>query len=291
MADKAEEKKPTILQDHPLYYLVNDMHIPYEYKNNIILKPTALKMLAARYFDKYNIRIQVCDIFLKIDTLAEAIFQSISDFKKRHPGVRQAGFIFISGDDPDDVFGHALPMIWERDSEGVEHLFFLDTTQYLGETNPDKIRPGVQAFQMQLMLHFKLWSVFGVRQIDYSSCFTDALVVLKDGLRNSSFKALITPKIKLVPTAPGVTTFYLPELLLKTAQMGSLPMRSLADFDKLISPHLSLRVFREKYDTPVFVGGEKKQFGTFTLFKVMKYAMRVNQMALGEANSSHFHCC
>lgn len=152
--------------------------------------------------------------------------------------------------------------------------------QDLGQTDPAKMKQGIREFQMALARHFKLWSVSGVRQIDYSSCFTDALVVLKDALQCASFKALVSPKVKSVEL--GVTLFYLPEILLKTAQIASLPVRSLADLDQMVRSGVSLREFRKAHDVPVMLNGQSKQFGAFTLFKVQKLAVNVERMALAD---------
>lgn len=113
---RLDQAKPTILQENPFYYLVRDEHIPCEPKQNIVLKPLALEMLAKHYFEKHHVHIIVCDAFLKMDHLFDAICRFVADFKMRNPGCNQVGFIFISADDPDDIFGHALPMIWECDA-------------------------------------------------------------------------------------------------------------------------------------------------------------------------------
>lgn len=277
--------KPVKLSEHPDYFVVRDSHIPADDKTNIILKPSGIEIIAKEYFQKYGVVICVCKAFLKINALAEKIHAYLSAAKNEFSSVNKIGFIFISNDDPDDVFGHALPMIWEKDNQ-EEHLFFLDTTQYLGETLSHKLTVGVQAFRkklLSLMPQLKLWSVFGCRQIDYSSCYTDALVVLRDGLRTPSLLSLLKTKIKA--RHADITIFYQPEILLRTAQIGSYPEKSCANLESVIrlrekagekSPE-TLEQFRDKFNKMVDVRGDKKQFCAFTLFKAKQYVEKTEK--------------
>jgi hypothetical protein len=283
--------KPELQSEHRDYFVVYDGHIPTVSKENIILKPSGIEIIARHYFQKYGVIIRVCPEFLKIDKLAEKIQHYLSSAKKAFPNAKKIGFIFISNDDPDDIFGHALPMIWEKNNND-EHLFFMDTTQYLGETVSHKLTVGVQAFRqtlLSLMPNLKLWSIFGCRQIDYSSCYTDALVMLKDGLRAPSFKAIIDTKIK--ESCSDITTFFAPEIVLRTAQVGSYPEKSHADRMRLIyESHRAaekkpetLGEFRSQFDTPIEMHGAIKKFGAYTLFKAQQYAIDVERQKLAES--------
>ncbi len=280
--------KPAILSEHQDYFVVNDAHIPAPCKENIILKPSGIEIIAQHYFQKYGVIIRVCGEFLKIHLLAEKIRDYLSSAKKALPSAKKIGFIFISNDDPDDIFGHALPMIWEKNNK-EEHLFLLDTTQYLGQTDSHKLTVGVQAFRKALssfMPDLKLWSIFGCRQIDYSSCYTDALVILRDGLRIPSLKAVVDAKIKEANS--DVTVFYAPEILLRTAQVGSYPEKSHADLASFICGHRlavgskpeTLGEFRARFDTSVELHGATKKFGAFALFKARQYAVDIERQKL-----------
>lgn len=282
--------KPVIIEEQNEYILVRDDHIPGDSKENIVLKPHGIDIIANAYFRKYGIVILACHLFLKINELAQHVCHFLVSAKTRFPGARKIGFIFISSDDPDDIFGHALPMMWEK--EGArEHLFFLDTTQYLGETDEHRIKQNVQAFRHQLlssMPHLKLWSIFGRRQIDYSSCYTDALVMLKDALLLPSLKAIVERKIK--EACVDLTIFYAPEVLLRTAQVVSYLQRSHADLTHVICEHRAvfqkpsktLGMFREQFDVSVEVNGVPKKFGTFTLFKARKYVADIENRKLAK---------
>ena len=283
--------KPAILSEHQDYFVVNDVHIPVPSKENIILKPSGIAIIARHYFQKYGIIIRVCGDFLKIDQLAEKIRDYFSSVRKEFPSAKKIGFIFISNDDPDDIFGHALPMIWEKNNE-EEHLFFLDTTQYLGQTVSHKLTVGVQAFRqllLSLMPNLKLWSIFGCRQIDCSSCYIDALVILRDALRIPSLKAIVSTKIK--ESHSDITVFYAPEILLRTAQVGSYPEKSHADLACFIrerrlavgSRPETLSEFRARFDASVELHSATKKFGTFTLFKAQKYAVDIERQKLADS--------
>lgn len=286
--------KPVVLSEHQHYFVVNDAHIPTTSKENSILKPSGMEIIARHYFQQYGVVIRICGAFLKINKLAEKIQDYLSSAKKAFPGATKIGFVFISNDDPDDIFGHALPMIWEKNNN-EEHLFFLDTTQYLGQTVSHKLTVGVQAFRQalsSLMPNLKLWSIFGRRQIDYSSCYTDALVMLRDALRIPSLKTVVETKIK--ETHLDITVFYAPEILLRTAQVGSYPETSHADPACFIrecrlavaSKPETLREFRARFDTPVELHGATKKFGAFTLFKARQYAVDIERQNLAESLAS-----
>lgn len=286
-----DSAKPAVISAHQDYWVVFDSHIPIEHKENIILKPSGLMLAAKHYFRKYGVVIDVCPEFLKIDVLAEKIFTQLSAAKKVFPDKKKLGLIFISNDDPDDVFGHALPMIWERHHD-AEYLFFLDTTQYLGSVTASCLKSKVVAFRaslLSLMPNLALWSVFGSRQIDYSSCYTDALVMLKDGLRIASFKSLVESKIK--EKHGDVVLFYMPEILLRTAQVGSYPQKSHADISYSLqyvsgqpeeSPK-SLAQFREQFDRDLDVNQVSKKFGTFTLFKARQLTIDLEREKLAKS--------
>lgn len=287
----ANHLKPAIIAEHPEYIVVRDEKIPCASKENIVLKPAGIAIIAKHYFQKYGILIVVCPVFLKIDELAQKIKDYLLFAAKTYPSAHQIGFIFISHDDPDDIFGHALPIFWEK-VQTEQHLFFLDTTQYLGETRAEQIKSGVHAFRQQLLSsipNLKLWSIFGRRQIDYSSCYTDALVILKDSLLAPSFKALAERKIK--ETQSDVTIFYAPEIVLRTAQVASYLEKSHADFTQLIhcyraqskKPQEILADFRARFDEPMEVNGVTKKFGTFTLFKAQEYAVDIERQKVAES--------
>lgn len=292
--------KPVVLSEHQHYFVVNDAHIPTSSKENIVLKPSGLAIIAQHYFQKYGIVIRICGESLKIQMIADKIHAYLSTAKKDFPKINKMGFIFISDNDPDDIFGHALPIIWEK-NHGEEHLFFLDTTQYLAAThfNPNtfcfsKGFEDVVAFRKKLLClqpNLKLWGMFGCRQIDYSSCYTDALVMLRDGLRMSSMKDGVNAKVKEV--VPGdITVFYAPEQLLRTAQIGSYPVKKAqADLSCVIrlccdgsdTKTETLEQFRNRFSESVSVKEEVKQFGTFTLFKAKQYAIDIERQKLAES--------
>jgi hypothetical protein len=293
--------KPKKLSEHPDYFVVYDSQIPIRSKENIILKPSGMEIIAKHYFQKYGVIILVCPEFLKIDQLAEKIQDYLLMAKKAYSHFKtlgasqgeamKVGFIFISNDDPDDIYGHALPMIWEKTNQ-EEHLFFLDTTQYLGETVAHKLEDGVQAFRKKLLSlipGLKLWSVFGCRQIDYSSCYTDALVTLRDGLRVPVFKLLCDAKVKEI-VKNDLIVFHAPDCLLRTAQVASYPEKSHADLHAVIRMRCkgneekseTLVQFRNRFDVPVEVNAIPKKFGTFTLFKARQYVAYVEHRALAK---------
>ncbi len=277
---------PVILSEHQDYFVVNDSHIPTPSKENIILKPSGLAIIAQLYFQKYGVVIRICGEFLKINRLAEKIRDYVCAAKNQFPAAQKICFIFISNDDPDDIFGHALPMIWQKEG-AQEHLFFLDTTQYLGETGA--VKPGIREFRLQLlslMPNLKLWSIFGRRQIDYSSCYTDALVVLRDGLRVPSFMSCLDNKIK--EHSDDISIFYVPEFLLRSAQTGSYPEKSNADLECVIRTRCernekkseTLGEFRHRFSASVDVNGKAKQFCLFTLCKAKQYATTIESCVL-----------
>src|SRR3990167_10767837 len=205
------------ISDDPDYAVVEDARIPLRVQQNIILRPPALKVIADYYFKKYQIIIHVASASSTIENLAEHISQLLSNAKTLYPTAQQIGFIFISYDDPDDVYGHALPILWQKENE-QEHLFFLDSTEYLKNRPESSFRHFCNQLKTT-MPQLRLWTIFGCRQLDYSSCYTDALVVLKDSLRVPSFKSIVENKIKEI--RENVMIFYAPEILLKTAQIGS----------------------------------------------------------------------
>lgn len=291
----AESEKLAIIEAHSEYMLVHDDVIPCASKQNIVLTVCGLEIIARNYFRKYGIIIRICPEFLKIDKLAEKMFVCLSAARNEFPDANKIGFIFVGEDDPNDVFGHALPIIWERASDG-EHLFFLDTTQYLGATVFNKNAfENIEAFEavqifrkklLSLMPTLRLWGMLGCRQIDYSSCYADALVVLRDGLRVTSLKQLA--ELKLKETSADITVFYAPEILLRTAQIGSFPEKSFADLTCLIRKNSqglpeTLDAFRRKFEVDVMVRGNPKKFGAFTLFKARQYAMDIERANLSKS--------
>ena len=104
-----------IEENHPNYWVVQDPQIPIEPKQNIVLKPNGLQIIARHYHQKYGITILAHQEYIKISALAEKIHAIILKLKTDSPALSKVGLIFISNDDPDDIFGHALPMIWEKD--------------------------------------------------------------------------------------------------------------------------------------------------------------------------------
>ena len=198
--------------------------------------------------------------------------------------------------------GHANPIIWEKLGE-EEHLFFLDSGPFSMNIPDDKIdsdersnikinrhtrelkqfRDTIQA-QMPTI---KIWVPIGNRQIDYSSCTIDAMVILKDGLRTTG---TLTEQAmeRISGQQQGVYLFRMPEHLLKTAQISSFVSRdSRANMDEKMHVHhvknnsgkhtgidedVTLRHFRERYAVPVSVKGEMKFFGSYTIQKGTKIA-------------------
>ena len=257
-----------LVSDELDYVVVKDPRIPFT-THNIIFRASALQVIANRYRDQYGIIIQVISAPLKINVLARHIDAQLIEAKQKFPAADQIGFIFISDDDPDDVYGHALPMIWQRE-ESREHLFFLDTTQYLS----DLLQQCAIDFRCQLkkiIPQLQLWGIVGGRQRDYSSCYTDALVVLKDGLCVSSFKLLAERKLNLALSTPALNIFFAPEMLLKTAQIHSYVEASEANLNTVVlscdETPTTLAAFRRQFDLPVTVNQSQKLFGTYTLFK------------------------
>lgn len=270
-----------VVVDDADYVIVKDDRIPLK-MHNIILRPPALKIIADHYFKKYKIIIRVASASTTIENLAEHIFQDLFNAKAQHPTAHQIGFIFISYDDPDDVYGHALPILWQKEN-GQEHLFFLDSTEYLKNRPESSFRHFYDQLKTAIP-PLRLWIIFGCRQLDYSSCYTDALVVLKDGLRVPSFKALVENKIKEV--TENTTIFYAPDILLKTAQIGSYIEKSQANAREVIHLHrekacdgkptgnvkpVTVEAFRRKYNLPVMANDKQKFFGIYSLFKAEKY--------------------
>lgn len=81
-----------------------------------------------------------------------------------------------------------------------------------------------------------IWSLTDRRQLDLSSCTTDTMVMLKDGLRLTP--SLTTrAKEKLVKREADINIFNLPEELLKTAQSDSFLPRFHADPSRVIPVH------------------------------------------------------
>lgn len=281
-----ESINPTLLSEFPNYYLVYDPKISIPEKQNIILKPHALVKIADYYFKKYAIKIHIHTTFIKISNLADLVHLNIQNIKNNYPELTRAGFVFMSDDDPDDQFGHALPMLWEKESNGKEHIFFLDTTQLLGKTDFD---PTITAFRKKLYLlnpDRELWAMYGKRQIDYSSCYTDALVILKDALCQFSLKALVKIKKK---HHDQLTEFYMPEILCRTTQPLSLLNKSQSDENKIVHFHhekntekqttsVTLKMWVEQYSDFVTVNGGSKRFGTFALFKARKYVEKLDNL-------------
>lgn len=267
-----------IIENHPHHWVVEDKRIPLEPKRNIILKPSGLEHIAQYYHAKYNITIYIHTAPIKISQLADEIKKIISTVLNKNPTLKQAGLIFINDDDPDDQFGHALPMIWEREEDN-NHLFFLDTTQLLGEPEKTKTKFAVDLFREKLFSLFdnlQLWAIDGCRQKDYSSCYTDALVILKDALFHTSFKTLAITKIK--NQAEKITIFYMPEVLSRTVQIISLIEKSNAQLTTRIHKKYSLESWIRRYSMEIMVRDVPKRFGTFTLFKAQKYVAKINAL-------------
>lgn len=260
-----------LISDESNYVVVRDVRIPFA-MDNIIFRNSALKDIANYYFNKYGIIIQVASTPSKIDKLADDIHVFLNDTKQQFPAANQIGFIFISNDDPDDTYGHALPMIWQRE-DAREHLFFLDTTQYLSDlSQPCSI--DFRCRLAEIMPQLQLWGIVGGRQRDYSSCYTDALVMLKDGLRVPSFKALVENRVNVTVSTPALKIFFAPELLLKTAQIHSYVEKSMGT-----EQPVTLAAFRQQYDLPILVKEERKFFGTYTLFKPEHYLRILHEQA------------
>jgi hypothetical protein len=139
----------------------------------------------------------------------------------------------------------------------------------------------------QRMPNIKIWSHVGTRQADHSSCTIDAMVTLKDGLRIDP-SLTVQAQDKFIAQQQGVNLFYMPEGLLKTAQIASFAAdKSKANPDKVMHVHrekdaagkktgvkklVTLKEFREKYEVPVAVKGETKKFSTYTIKKGKKIA-------------------
>lgn len=276
------ESPLTIIEDHPEYIIVEDARIPGQNKKNIILKYPGLCVMARYYFQKYHIVIDIEPTYLLLDALAQVICRRLQQTRIQYASFHQIGIILMSKEDQDGVYGHALPMLWQKDQiTQQEYLFFLDTCQLLGDASAISLPKQMK----RLMPNIQLWSVFGQRQLDYSSCYTDALVTLKDALRVKSFKELAETKIHA--TLPDITFFYAPEILLKTAQIGSFIEKSHANLKCIMHYHrkknrdgkpmqvmmpVSLDTFRQKYDIQtISKNGAQKCFGAFTLFKSKKY--------------------
>jgi len=245
--------------------------------HNIIFRTTALQKIANEYLKKYQVLIYVHSVPTTIDCLTAHIITALSETRKQYSNAHQIGFIFCDRSDNDDVYGHALPMIWQKEG-AQEHLFFLDSGQFLGDIfKEDAIRFRVSL--RNIMSQMQLWSIFGRRQIDYSSCYTDALVVLKDGLRAPSFKALVERKLNAALSTSTLKIFYAPEILLKTAQIGSYAEKSHANPNEVIDMSnavpVTLEAFRQQYHLPVTIDNQKKLFGTFTLFKAQEYVQKL----------------
>lgn len=280
ISDQHRDERLTELVRRPGYVLVHDPRIPVYNPFNVILMPEGMLEIARYYHEKYGVIIQVIPEDMTIDQLAARIQRAISEARTHYPDAHQIGFIFRSVDDPEDPYGHALPMIWQRENER-DHLFFLDTCQYLGgESEP------VKRFRAQLLSPtVQLWTVLGTRQIDYSSCYTDALIVLKDALKKPSFREFIAPKIK--KSDSSLNAFFLPEELLRTAQVDSYLQKSGADLKKIIcwipekdrngkltgklQPE-TLEALKKRNDIAVSWRGLVRLFGFFAVKKGYQFA-------------------
>ena len=284
----------------PYYTIVEDGQISTKNKENIILSPAGLRYFADYYRRKYHITILIEEAPIELASLPERINCIISVCLDKN--LSMAGFIFISKQDPEDAFGHALPMVWERDNHQM-HLFFLDTMQWLGEADENKndfleIKKCRENIRMQTP-GVKLWSMMGQRQVDYSSCYTDALVILRDALRATSFKRIIEKNTQNV-MENDITLFLLPEMLLKTTQRLTLLEKQALDMDAMVHLHrnkntekkpvgthtpVSLRQWRDRYSVSAILrpmagnkNAPKKLFGTFTLFKGKKYQEKLDTL-------------
>jgi len=273
-----------IIAEYDDYWVVYDRNIPGELKNNIVLNAQGMMKIANYYQKKYGIEILVDPSPITIEILAAKITALLHRVKQEYPRHQKMGFIFISMDDSNDLLGHALPMIFERDNT-QEHLFFLDTSEFFNTVTgvvKDKICLFQQSLQAQHpQLH--LWRIFGCRQLDYSSCYIDAMVMLKDGLRVPSFKLLVENRV--FQKIDNITIFYAPPLLIRTAQIGSFFEKSqvaLTDrIDRFNTKKASITVeaFKRQYDITVLdPNGNQKNVGLFTIKKGQRYAALIQKM-------------
>ncbi|MDA9271923.1 hypothetical protein N9Q05_00870 [bacterium] len=191
-------------------------------------KFTAVKQIAKRYSDKYNIQIQALD---SLDLLLENCDHYLNQGTK-------VGFIVLS------AVGHNVPFVIER-VDGMLYLYYLDTLSYLGakSATPDydlmsskteKNFNLIDFYQFghnlaeRMVLSFTICLPYfageskGIRQADNYSCGIDAILLLKDFLR------IKNPSINLTFCLPEVLhsirgdltviPFKFPALLCKTTQ-------------------------------------------------------------------------
>ena len=133
----------------------------------------------------------------------------------------------------------------------------------------------------RLVPDLDLYSHIGRRQIDMSSCTTDAMIMLRDGLRLTAPLTEIAES-KQVNQVGELSLFHMPEELLKTAQIGSYPEKSKADLGKPVhvkhikdqdgkrtgeEVSITLGSFRDKYDVTVRTPRGQKKVGSYTVHK------------------------
>lgn len=269
--------------------LKKDYAIPKKYGDdrNAIFTLKGMNEIAQYYREKYDIEIYP----FKSTKIAapETIKNLLAEAKKL--SIHKCGFLWW-----DTEAKHAIPIIYEDN-----HLFLLDS---LGEiSNKEKENVLFRKSLTNLMPSITLWNCLSKRQADRSSCTTDAMIILKDGLRLQFLKTIESKKTK----EPGEKNlFHLPEELLKSPQINSIIKDSHAETSKEIltgkcNKQITLEDFRKKYDIPItiykeqkpphsnepnFIGNilsffqseppknfivKKRNFGTFTLFKGKKY--------------------
>jgi hypothetical protein len=219
--------KPNLLS----IYKISQRWIDAEFSRYIVPTDLGLMMLASYYQAKYNICIMVVGSSKKVQ---EALLGNFVD-----PSCRVWGVICTSGH---ESYLHVTPILCFRNASGFLQIADLDSIKdpidELKYTLTDLIRSGqkVESFQVKLP-----------RQADYYSCRTDAIVLLKDALRDIEAQKIDDLREILdLPAGDKSHEFNLPIRWSKSCQISRhvLGDESLHVINKSDEPY---KVFKERF--------------------------------------------
>lgn len=212
-------------------------------KGEISLSEKGIELIATYYNEKYFCNIEIprnsFGNAIAISTLNEFLPTLIQDCRKeKSPNYRKAYIIGATS-------GHAIPLIYLR--ENGEELFLLADSQ--GESARIKYYlPDIENNS-----DIPIMTVAEVRQRDFISCYTDALIFARDTTRmnnNSYFIPNLFQDIKNRKNYTHVGPYHyilLPDELLKTTQRSAFRRRHTQHSNKEVNGKLTLNQFVEKH--------------------------------------------
>lgn len=249
---------------HSLYYSIKDIYKKEdsnEVVGSVLLTPDGTKTVLEYYKEKYNIDTKV---FYHYEIFYEFLFL----IGQQYPGNIRKAFILIQAG------LHAVPVIYIKEDD-EEVLLYADSKGSSSIVNGlvnywmNKIESTACHFpQPKKPIH--LLYCDQPRQADFVSCFIDALVILRDGMRIPDLLKKLNSrkgeKHKSYQNYDYLFQIYpvkLPNELLKTAQLTAFVENNKEDIDRIIYKKEPLSFFRRRYTEEgtfiVNIGGEDKK--------------------------------